>query len=221
MHTASLRAEPRSERGKGAARQLRRTGRVPAVLYGHGEDPRELSVDGHELEKLLAHISVENTLIDLSIGGAETTQALIREVQTHPFRPEVLHLDLFHVHAGEKLRLQVPVRLAGSAAGVRNGGVLDQVLYDLEVECLPRDIPDAAEVDVSGLEIGDAVRVRDVSLPRVKILNDPDLPVVSVLQPTVAALPETPETEPGAGGTVEPELIRDRAAAVKDVPETE
>lgn len=221
MNNATLTALPRTERGKGAARKLRSTGRIPAVLYGHGEQSRELSVDAHELEKLLASVNVENTLIDVTIEGEEPARALVREVQMHPYRPEVLHLDLFHVHAGETLRLQIPVRLVGSPEGVRAGGVLDQVLYELEVECLPGNIPDVAEVDVSGLGVGDAVRVRDITFPDVKVLNDEDLTVAAVTPPTVQALPETPETEPGAGGTVEPELVRDRAEDAEDVPAIE
>lgn len=211
MQTANLNARPRTERGKNAARKIRQTGRVPAVLYGHGDQPRELSVDAHELEKLLGRINSENTLIDLAIEGGETTRALIREVQTHPYRPDVLHLDLFHVHAGEKLRLQIPVRLSGNPVGVRvSGGVLDQVIYDLEVECLPGDIPDAVEVDVTELDIGESIRVQDVAVPRVKVLQDPELPIVSVVHPTVEALPETPTAGPVAGGDGEPELIRSR-----------
>jgi large subunit ribosomal protein L25 len=223
MQTASLNAQTRTGRGKGAARQLRRIGRVPAVLYGHGEAPRELSIDAHELEKLLARISVANTLIDLAIEGGETTRALIREVQSHPFRPEVLHLDLFHVHAGEKIHLKIPVRLTGTPNGVRlGGGVLDQVLYELEVECLPGDIPDTIEVDVTGLEAGDSVRVADIPLPaRARVLNDTDLPVASVVPPTVPVLPETAVGDTGPGDAVEPELIRGRATASPDeIPDT-
>lgn len=206
----TLNARPRAERGKGAARELRREGRVPAVIYGHGEETRSLSVDSHELEKLLATISVENTLIELAIEGADTARALIREVQWHPFRPQVLHLDFYQIHAGEKLRLHVPVRLHGTPAGVvEDGGVLQQVLHDLEIECLPRDIPEVVEVDVSELRIADAINVRDIDLPNVRILNDEELTICSVTPPTVAALPETPEEEEGVG-EVEPVLIRRR-----------
>lgn len=218
---ATLSAAPRSTQGKNAARQLRRQGRVPAVIYGHGERSESLSVDRLALEKLLARISVENTLISLEVEGREAQRTLIREVQWHPYKNSILHIDFFHVHAGEKLRVDVPVRLVGTPVGVREGGgVMDQVLYDLHVECLPRDIPEVAEVDVSGLEVGESLRVSEVTIPNATILNDADLPVASVVAPTKASLPETPETEPGVGGMVEPELIRDRAADAEDVPTT-
>jgi large subunit ribosomal protein L25 len=214
---ASLNARPRAEHGKGAARKLRAAGRVPVVVYGHGDETHSLSVDALELEKLLARISVENTLLQVAVEGGETTRALIREVQMHPFKPEVLHMDLLQVHAGEAIRLQIPVRLVGTPDGVRNGGgVMDQVLYDLEVECLPRDIPDAIEVDVSALGVGESARVHDVSVDNVKILNDADLPIVSVLAPTVPAA----EVEPAAETGTEPALVRDRSAEASDVDES-
>ena len=217
----TLNARPREERGKGAARKLRAAGRVPVVVYGHGDANQTLSVDALELEKLLARINVENTLLEVAVEGGATTRTLVREVQMHPFKPEVLHLDLLQVHAGEKIRLNIPVRLVGAPDGVRNGGgVMDQVLYDLEVECLPGNIPDAIEVDVTNLGVGDSARVRDVSVPDVKVLNDPDLPICSVLAPTVPALEVEPETEPGVGGEVEPELVRDRSADADTVPES-
>ncbi len=208
---ATLTAHPREERGKRAARALRREGRIPAVVYGHGLESRALWIDSVELEKLLSSIAVESTLIELTIDGGETTRALIREVQRHPVKPVVLHLDFYQVRAGEKLHLPVPVRLHGTPAGVRDdGGVLQQVLHDLEVECLPGDIPEGIDVEVSELRIGDSVHVRDVEVPNARILNDPDLTICSVTPPTVAELPEAPEEEEGVGGEVEPELVRRR-----------
>lgn len=196
---ATLTARSRVERGKNAARALRRTGRVPAVLYGGGAEARPLSVDTLELERLLSSISVENTLIDLQIEGEPgTARALIREVQRHPYKPIVMHLDFYQVRAGEKIRLQVPVRLLGTAVGVSvDGGVLDQVIYDLDIECLPADIPEAADLDVSQLGVGESLRVSDISLPNVEILNDADLTVVSVVPPTVPQLPEEGAEEAG------------------------
>lgn len=206
---ASINALPRAESGKGSARKIRASGRIPAVVYGHGDKSQTISVDALELEKLLSRISVENTLIEVAVEGGRTTRALIREVQMHAFKPEVLHVDLLEVHADERIRLQIPVRLTGTPEGVRlGGGVMDQVLYDLEVECFPGDIPDAVEVDVSGLEVGQSARVHDVNLPNVKVLNDPDLPIVSVLAPTVPVLDAEGAAETGAS----PEMARDRDA---------
>jgi large subunit ribosomal protein L25 len=206
---ASLNAQSRTGSGKGFARKLRASGRVPVVVYGHGDKNQALSVDALELEKLLARISVENTLIEVAVEGGGTTRALIREVQMHPFKPEVLHMDLLQVHADERIHLKIPVRVVGTPEGVRNGGgVMDQVLYDLDVECFPGDIPDAIEVDVTELEVGQSARVHDLAATAgVRIINDGDLPVVSVLAPTVPDL----DVEGAAVETgTTPELVNDR-----------
>lgn len=219
---AILNATTRTERGKGAARKLRSAGRVPAVVYGHGDENRSLTVDAHDLSLLLAAISVENTLVDLTVDEGEPTRVLIREVQAHPFKPEILHVDFLQIHAGEKIKLQIPVHLTGTAKGVRDqGGVLDVVVHDLDIECLPRDIPQAAEIDVSELEIGDVVRVADIRLPNVVILNEDDVVIAHVTHPTKVAAPAEEETEEGVGEIEEPELIRDRAEDAEDVPAAE
>lgn len=219
---ATLTAQPREGRGKNAARALRRSGRIPAVVYGHGEDTRALSIDSFELERLLSSISAENTVIDLQVEGGAGSPALIREVQYHPYKQVVLHIDLYQVHAGERLSLEIPVRLLGNPIGVREqGGVLDQVLYDLEIECLPQDIPESAEIDVSGLEIGDSIRVHDLSIPNVEIQNDGDLPICSITSPTVAALPAEPTAGEGLAAELEPELIREGDEDAEDVPASE
>lgn len=208
---ATLSARVRAEHGKGAARALRRQGLIPANVYGRGDASQSLAVDALELSKLLSSISVENTLIDLRVEGAQPTRALIREVQRHPSRPLLLHLDLQLVHAGERLILDVPVRLDGIPVGVRDdGGALQQTLYELSVECLPADIPEVVEIDISGMRIGDAVHVRDITLANAKVLNDADLAICAVAAPTAAALPETAVAEGTVGGDVEPDLVRSR-----------
>ena len=205
-----LNARPRSNFGKNANRQLRASGFIPAVIYGHGDETRTLEIAVNELERLLSSISVENTLIDLEVEGAKTTAALIREVQYHAVRPIILHVDFLQVHAGEKIHLQVPIRLLGTPRGVRDGnGVLQEVLRDLSVECLPRDIPEAIEVDIEELDLGESIHVSDVSAPNVTILNDADLVICAVSMPTTEALPEEAEAAEGVGD-VEPELIRGR-----------
>ena len=201
----TLSARPRTERGKNAARVLRREHRIPAVVYGHGDETRHVSLDRLELERLLSTINADTAIIDLAIEGGAPVRALIRELQKHPYRTDVLHVDFLIVHANEVLRVDIPVRLTGSPQGVViDGGVLDQVLYSLEVECLPGDIPDVFDVDVSQLGVGDAVRVREIEQPRVKILQDGDQVVATVAPPTVAALPAEGEE------AATPEVIRGR-----------
>ncbi|HEX8671321.1 MAG TPA: 50S ribosomal protein L25 [Longimicrobium sp.] len=204
---ATLNATARTGSGKGGARKLRATGKVPAVVYGHGDKNVPLALDRHELELLLHGISVENTVISLVTDGGAGKDVLIRDVQMHPYRPEVLHVDFIQLHAGEVIRMKIPVRLSGNPAGVRDeGAVLDQVIYDLEVECLPGNIPEAFEVDVSNLGVGESIRVHDVSFPNVRILADGELPIASVVPPTVEP---AADADTAAG---EPEVISSRVA---------
>lgn len=207
MAMSTLKAFPRESSGKGGARKLRGTGRVPAVVYGHGDAPRAIAVDAHELSLLMAAVSTGTTIISLELEGEGSQEVLIRDVQKHPYRPEVLHVDFFHVHAGETLTLKVPVRLTGEPYGVHTeGGVLDHVLYELEVQTLPRNIPDVIEVDVAGLKVGESVRVSDVTAGDFQILNDADLPIASVVAPRVVVEDEVPETDE----TAQPELVKTR-----------
>jgi large subunit ribosomal protein L25 len=208
MASATLKASLRDGGGKGAARKLRAVGRIPAVLYGHGDKPRALSVDAHELQLLMGAVSTGTTIISLDLEGEGSQDVLIRDVQKHAYRPDVLHVDFFHVHAGETLTLKVPVRLTGSPYGVHTeGGVLDHVLYELEVQTLPRNIPDVIEVDVTDLKVGESVRVSDIPVEgRFQIMNDADLPVASVVAPRVAEAVDEPEADAAAT----PELVRTR-----------
>jgi large subunit ribosomal protein L25 len=170
---ATLNATARIGAGKGGARKLRASGKVPAVVYGHGDKNVSLALDAHELNLLLHAISVDNTVIKLQTEGG-TKDVLIRDLQMHPFKPLVMHVDFVQLHAGEVIHLKIPVRLHGTPVGVSvNGGVLDQVIYDLEVQCLPGNIPEAFEVDVSKLDVGESVRVVDVSIANVKVLQGP------------------------------------------------
>ena len=207
----TLNASTRTGEGKGGARRLRREGLVPAVLYGRGEASQPLAIQSRELEKLLGSISVENTVIELTVEGQTPTSTLIREVQRHPMRPGILHVDFLLIHATEKVTLDVPIRLNGNAIGVRDeAGVMEQVLYQLRVECLPGDIPDAVDVNVENLGAGQTIHVADISMPGVKILNDPELVVAGVSLPTTEA-PEGAAGEEEAA-TAQPELVRDRRA---------
>lgn len=204
---ATLHARPRTETGKGVARKMRSRGEVPAVAYGRGAEARALTVDGLELQRLLASINPETTIVDLEVEGGETVPTLIREIQRHPSRSVIMHVDFFQIRAGETLQIEVPIRLVGTPVGVSEaGGMLQEVLREISVEVLPRNIPTGVEIDVSGLELGDSVHVSDVSVPDATILNDPELVICTVTTPTVADLPEDEAAEEGVG-EVEPELV--------------
>lgn len=201
-----LAAESRSTSGKGAARSLRQQGKVPAVIYGHGRQPESLTLDAAALGKLLQTATAASVL-EVTVGSAAPVQALIREVQRSPLRQtEIVHLDLYEIHADETITVSVPVHLVGTADGVRNfGGVLDHVLRELEIECLPRDLPEHIEVDVTALGIGDSIHVRDISVPGAEVLQDGDLTVATVVAPRAEEV-AAPEVE--AVASDEPELIR-------------
>src|SRR5438270_926285 len=160
----SLAASPRTTTGKGAARQTRFRGKVPAVIYGHGRETQSLEVEAKALEKALTGVEPASTIIELAVDGMKT-RTLIREIQRHPIRPDIIHVDFYEIHAEEKVTLKVPVHLVGNPDGVRNaGGVLDQVTREVEIEVMPDDIPDRVELDVTALKIGDSLHVRDLHI---------------------------------------------------------
>ncbi len=202
----SLSASPRVATGKGPARQARFRGQVPAVLYGRGRPTQALAVESQALEKALAGIEPESTIIELAVDGKKT-QALIREIQRHPIRPDIIHVDFYEIHAQQKVTLKVPVHLVGAPDGVRNaGGVLDQVTREVEIEVLPVDIPDRVELDVTALKIGDSLHVRDLAIPNATILTQDDLTIATVVPPRAEEV-ATPTPE-AAAEVAEPELIR-------------
>jgi len=204
--TVSLAAIPRDKTGKGAARQARFAKQVPAVLYGHGRPTQPLMVDALSLEKALSGIEPASTLIELTVDG-KMSRTLIREIQRHPIRPDIIHVDFYEIHAHEKITLEVPVHLMGTPDGVRNaGGVLDQVLREVKIEVLPEHIPDRVELDVTNLKIGDSLHVRDLSIPNAVILNGPDLTIATVVPPRAEEV-AAPAPE-AAAEVAEPELIR-------------
>lgn len=204
--TASLKATPRAESGKGTARSLRRAGNIPAVIYGHNRKPEALTLEGAAFTRLLTSISAGSTVLDVAVEGQAPVKALIREIQRHPLRAtDILHVDLYEVSAHEKVTVEVAVHIVGTSDGVRNfGGVMDQVLHKLELKVLPSDIPSHIDVDVTTLGIGKSIFVRDITLPNAEILNDPRLPICSCVAPRT----EEAAAVPVADATTEPELIR-------------
>ena len=189
----------------GAARALRRDGKIPAVIYGHGRDPQALELDQRAVGRLLDVIGGETVLIDVAIDGAAPVQAIVREVQRNPVRrADVIHLDLYAVVAGEPILVDVPVHLVGTAEGVRNqGGVLDHHVHRLTIKCLPRHIPERVDVDVSKLHVGQAIHAGELTVPNAEVMHDADVSIVGVLAARVEVAPE-PTAEAAEG----PEVIK-------------
>jgi large subunit ribosomal protein L25 len=196
MAEQKLIAEVRSDTGKGVARKLRASGRVPAVLYGHNLAPVPLSVDARELFHVLHTGAGANVLVDLVVDGSRHL-ALPRDVQRNHIKGQLVHVDFLAVNRNERIAIDVPVREIGESPGVKAGGVVEHHLFELHVECLPNDVPEHIDVDVSSLDLGDALRVADISPPEgVTILTSEDESVLAVVVPAVLrteAELETPE----------------------------
>lgn len=208
MANATLNAKSRTGAGKGDARKLRQSGEVPAVIYGHGRAPQSLSVNARELDRLLASIAVSSTVVELALDGS-TSRTLIREIQRHPYKPLVLHVDFQELVAGEKVTVDIPLVFVGVADGVRNGGgILDQSMHEISVEVDPASIPNHIDVDVTPLGIGRSIHVSDLVVPAgVEVLNDPEATVCTVSAPKGGETPAAGVAVIEAAVT-EPELIR-------------
>jgi len=192
-----LEAEKRDESGKGAARKLRARGRVPAVLYGHDVGPVSVSVGAKDLYRVLHGSAGTNVLVNLTVDGAEHL-ALPREIQRDHVRGRYVHVDFLAVRRDEKVTVSVPVRVVGESPGVKVGGVVEHHLWELQVECLPGDVPDGIDADVSELQVGDSLRVSDIVAPEgVIVLTPPEESLLSVVVPQVRVVEEVAEVAEG------------------------
>ena len=207
MATAQLSASVRDGAGKGVARSLRRTGRLPAVIYGHAREPLALSVNQREFERLLERVAAENTVIELSIDGT-MSRTLIREIQRHPVKRDVLHVDFQELVAGERVVVRIPIVLQGIPDGVRNaGGILSQVMQDLECRVDPLNMPGHIDVDVTAIAIGHSIHVSEISIPPgLEVIGDPESTIAVVAAPKAEVEAPPPGTAPEV--PAEPELIR-------------
>jgi large subunit ribosomal protein L25 len=210
MATASLSATPRTGTGKGVARTLRQSGQIPGVIYGHARQPQALTLNAREFDRLMEHVTA-STVIEVEVGG-KMSKTLIREIQRHPYKKQVLHVDFLELVAGEKVTVEIPIVYVGTPQGVRDGGILEQIKHELTLEADPTTLPEHIEVDVSALTIGHTLYVRDVRIPEgATVQDDPDSPVALVAAP--AAEPTPVEAMPAIEGAApeaapEPELIR-------------
>jgi large subunit ribosomal protein L25 len=199
MAEQKLVASVRQESGKGVARKLRADGRVPAVLYGQGADPIAMSVDARELSHLL-HAGGANVLVDLVVDGREHL-AMPREIQRDHIKGRYWHVDFLAVSRTEKITVDVPIRINGEAAGVKLGGVLEHHLWEVSVECFPTDVPEAIDIDVSPLDIGDSIKVGDLTVPDGgEITSNPEDSVVAVQQPQARVELDEAEAAEAADG---------------------
>ncbi len=185
--TFIINAEPRSDTRKGASRRLRRQGWVPGIVYGANLPPQMISVEHNALVKQLTHEAFYSTLLNLSLNG-ETTQVVLKDLHRHPAKPFILHLDLLRVNQDEKLRLTVPIHFLNeeTCKGVKLGGQVSHHVTELEITCLPRDLPEFIAVDMTNLDIGNSVHLADMTLPvGVELAHalDPDTLIVVVHTP--------------------------------------
>jgi large subunit ribosomal protein L25 len=210
MAMQALKGARRSGIGKGVARKLRQTGSIPAVYYGRGEDPIVLTVVVKELEDVILKAEGSNVIVDLKVDGdgSGDRKALIREIQRDPVGGHILHLDLQHISLTERITVEVPIVLTGIPIGVKDGGgILEHLLREVEVECLPTDIPSRLEIDVSALNIGDSLHVSDLKTEKATILTEGERPIAAVVPPTV--LEEAKPAEEGEAAA-EPELVKEK-----------
>lgn len=208
---AKMIVSSRDLKGSANARRMRREGMLPGVVYGKGGAARPVSLPAHKFEQLLHHHAGEQMMVEVELDG-KTESVLLKDVQHEPLSGDTIHVDFQEVAMDEALTVSIPLELVGEAEGVNAGGVLDHSLHELDVECLPKDILEQIEVDVSTLEIGDSLTVKDVQLDSSKytIMNEEDVAVAAVLAPRLAEEEEEGEEGEEGAGSAEPEVITEK-----------
>lgn len=209
MDTMQLSSEIRTQTGKGSARKLRSTGKLPAILYGPETDTIMLTLDCTELEKTLKGKSAESVLLNLRIDSGKKGQSkkvMIKEVQRDPVKRDYLHVDLFEISLKKELEVDIPIHLVNTPIGVTEGGILQHVRREVKVSCMPDDLVDKIDVDVSDLDIGQSLHIGDISFPSgLKSLEDVDVTVLTVVAPRVDEV----EEEEVEGEEVEEERVEE------------
>lgn len=204
MSEIVLNVTTRTAKGTGAAKKIRRQEKIPGIYYFHGKQNIPFSIDRKALRAIWGH---ESTLIDVIFDGKDRKKCVIRDIQFDPISGKPIHLDLMGIEMSEKIRVNVHVALHGTPIGVRvGGGLLQQILREVEVECLPADLPEVIELDVSNLDLGDSLTIGDIHLDKITVHGDPETVIATVSAPRGEA--ETPAQE---AGPAEPEVITRRA----------
>lgn len=219
MAQTEIQATRRTPEGKNANRRMRKAGRIPAVIYGPGKDPVPVSVDPEALGDILHSDSGQNTIFTVTLEGHPPVNAMVKQYQLDPVKGNLIHSDLLEIAMDRLLQLSVNVEIVGEAEGVKlDGGLMDIVTRSIDVECLPSDIPDSIKVDVTALKINDYIRAKNLpSDPKVKILTDPEVVIVTIVPPIKE---EVPVVEAPAE-TTEPEVIKKGKAAEEGEATTE
>lgn len=211
MEDTKLIAKKRELQGSSNSRRLRKAGSLPGVIYGAGKEATAVQLETHAFEQLLHHHSSETLITEIALEGAGDLSVLVKDVQRHPVSGTVVHVDMLKIIAGQAIQVDILIELVGEAAGVKEGGVLDQAMHSISVECLPRNLVEAIEVDVSDVNIGDAIHVSDLNLgDTFKTTINDDAIVATVAEPRV----EVDEDEDAVEGDVatEPEVITEKKA---------
>lgn len=211
MKDVKLIAKKRTLEGSRNARRLRSAGSLPVVIYGAKKEPVSVEVNTHDFEQILHHAASESVIIEIDLEGEGNVSVLVKDVQHHPVTSDLLHVDLLRIVAGQAIHVNILLELVGEPVGVKEGGLLDQVMHSIAIECLPKNLVEAIEVDVSGLEIGDTLCVSDLDLgDKLTALVDSDAIVVSVATPRAE---EDSEEEVSEGdASAEPEVISEKKA---------
>ena len=208
MEESKLIAKKRDLQGSAHMRRLRGEGILPGVIYADGKEATAIELNAHDFEQLLHHHSSETVLIELDVEGEGSVSALVKEVQHHPVSGNLLHVDLQRMDAKKVIQVEISIEPVGDAEGVKLGGSLDLVMHTIAVECLPGDLVDSLEVDVSALNIGDSLHVSDLKLDdKYKLIGDLDAIVIVISDP-----PSEEEEETGEEGATEPEVITEKKA---------
>ena len=218
MAVISLAAEKRDGLGKGGARKARAAGKIPGILYGHGEEPVPVSVGARTFQLAVQHHKGGNAIVNLALGAGGEFTALIRDVQYDPVTHHVLHLDFQHISLTEMVEVEVAVHLTGIPTGVKDGGgILEHIMRAVTVRCLPTAIPPSIDLDVAHLEVGQSIHVSDIVVQDLQILSDLEQTVATVVAPTVTeeAAAGTPEGA-AAATTAEPEVVATKGKKDED-----
>ena len=217
MKEVTLKVHARTDTGKGVARKLRASGKLPAVIYGHSEEPLPIELEQHNISATMRQAEGEKLLINLNVDGKDSgRKALIKDIQRDPVSGKILHIDFQHISMDEKIKIEVPLKIEGVADGVKNqGGIMSWNIRKVMVQCLPADIPDKITLDVTEMKIHDSIHVKELAVGNFEILDDPEETIVSIIPPTIIKETAAAEGEEGVEGEEAPEAAPEQEEAAE------